>query len=352
MPRLDPLMEEGRIVEWRKKEGDRVEAGEVIVVVEGEKTTFEVEARSSGVVKAILRKEGEVARVGEPIAVIEEAGEEKPAEVKASPMARRLAQQYGIKLEEVKGTGPGGRITKEDVLRVVQERRLEKPTVEEEKARRVPFAGIRKAITERLYPGFHEALPVALMTEFNAQELMQHRERSGNPSFTAYAVKAVAIALSENPEMNVTLEGDEMVYHEETNIAVAVDTPKGLMAPVIRDAKKKNLLEITREIDEFQRKGERGDITLEDMKNHSFTVTNLGALGVEFFTPIINPPDIAILAIGAVKQKPVVRDGKIEAGIVGYLTLVFDHRVVDGAKASKLLARIKQLLENPQELEK
>jgi len=360
MPRLDPVMEEGKIVEWLKKEGEEIKKGEAIAVVEGEKTTFEVESPYSGKLLRILKGPGEVVKVGEPIAEIGEEAAPKPevkerVEVKASPVARKLAKQYGISLEEVEGTGPGGRIIKEDVLRVARERGLLAPPEEvkvEERVRRVPFAGIRRAISRRLAAGFHEALPVALMTEFDADALVEHRKRNGKPSFAAYAVKAAALALKKHPEMNVTLEGDELVYHEEVNIAVGVDTPKGLMAPIIREADRRSLKELTQIIDGFQERGRTGEITVAEQSGHSFTVTNLGALGVSYFTPIINPPDSGILALGKVEAKPVAaEDGRIVVKRVGYLTLIFDHRVVDGAPAARFLQTIKRLLEHPEQLE-
>lgn len=219
-------------------------------------------------------------------------------------------------------------------------------------SRRLPFAGVRKAITQRLSPGFHQALPVALMTEFQADRLLEHRKLKGKPSITAYGVKAVAIALKKHPEVNVTFEGEELVYHEEVNIAVGVDTPRGLRAPVIRDADKKTLAEITSLIDEFAEKGKRGEITLADQEGHSFTVTNLGMVGIQYFTPIINPPDCAILGIGTIIPKPVIVDGdKVEVRRVGHLTLVFDHRVIDGMPASRFLNEVKALLEDPAKLE-
>jgi pyruvate/2-oxoglutarate dehydrogenase complex dihydrolipoamide acyltransferase (E2) component len=194
-------------------------------------------------------------------------------------------------------------------------------------------------------------LPVALTTKFAADKLVKHREKTGG-SFTAYAVKAVALALQKHKNLNVTLEGEELVYHEEVNIAVAVDTPKGLMAPVIKSADKLSLQELTQRINDFQEKGLRGTITLEEQLGHSFTVTNLGAMGILYFTPIINPPDSAILAIGSIETEPyVTEDGNIAVRKVGHLTLVFDHRIVDGAPAAKFLASVRELLEKPEVME-
>jgi pyruvate dehydrogenase E2 component (dihydrolipoamide acetyltransferase) len=358
-PRVDPVMSEGIIAEWLKQEGDTVQVDEVIAIAEGEKTTFEVRSPYSGRIAKILCKAGEVVKVGQPICQIEGEEEKAPkvtVEVKASPLARKLAAQLGIPLHEIRGTGPDGRITKEDVLLAAQERGIAIPETEakvevEAVKRRTPFAGIRKAITQRLNAGFHEALPVALTTKFAADKLVKHREKTGG-SFTAYAVKAVALALQKHKNLNVTLEGEELVYHEEVNIAVAVDTPKGLMAPVIKSADKLSLQELTQRINDFQEKGLRGTITLEEQLGHSFTVTNLGAMGILYFTPIINPPDSAILAIGSIETEPyVTEDGNIAVRKVGHLTLVFDHRIVDGAPAAKFLASVRELLEKPEVME-
>ncbi|MEM3769755.1 MAG: dihydrolipoamide acetyltransferase family protein [Candidatus Bathyarchaeia archaeon] len=363
-PRVDPVMTEGIIAEWLKQEGDMVQVDEVIAIAEGEKTTFEVRSPYTGRITKILCKSGEVVKVGQPICQIE--GEEKvptieraekpaPVEVKASPLAKKLAAQLGMPLEEIRGTGPDGRITKEDVLLAARERGIAIPEAEAEAKpveRRVPFAGIRKAIARRLDAGFHEALPVALTTKFAADKLVKHRMEMGD-SFTAYAVKAVALALQKHKNLNVTLEDGELVYHEEVNIAVAVDTPKGLMAPVIRGADKLSIQELTQRINDFQEKGLRGEITLEEQSAHSFTVTNLGALGIQYFTPIINPPDPAILAVGAIETEPfITEDGHVEPRKFGYLTLVFDHRIVDGAPAARFLVTVKEFLENPETMEK
>jgi pyruvate/2-oxoglutarate dehydrogenase complex dihydrolipoamide acyltransferase (E2) component len=359
-PRVDPVMSEGIITEWLKKEGEKVKADEVIALAEGEKTTFEIRSPYSGKLTKILCKAGEVVKVGQAICqiggeeeklpTVEKAEKPAPAEVKASPLAKKLAAQLGIPLEEIRGTGPEGRITKEDVLLAAREGGIAIPEAEALE-RRVPFAGIRKAIAQRLKPGFHEALPVALTTKFDADKLVRHREKTGG-SFTAYAVKAVAFALQKHKNLNVTLEGEELVYHEEVNIAVAVDTPKGLMAPVIKGADKLSILELTRIINAFHEKGLRGEITLEEQTSHSFTVTNLGTMRILYFTPIINPPDTAILAVGGIETEPyIMEDGRVTARKVGYLTLVFDHRVVDGAPAAKFLASIRELLEKPESME-
>jgi len=218
--------------------------------------------------------------------------------------------------------------------------------------RRIPFAGVRKAISQRLRPGFHEALPVALMVEYSADKLLEHRRMLGNRvSFTAYGVKASASALREMPEVNVTLEGEELVYHDDVNIAVAVHTPRGLRAPVVREADKKTLIEISNLIDEYAEKGKSGEITMAHQSGHSFTVTNLGMMGVTYFTPIINPPDTAILAMGTTRPQTILTNSGWKVAYIGYLTLVFDHRAIDGVPAAKFLSIIRRFLENPEKLE-
>lgn len=219
-------------------------------------------------------------------------------------------------------------------------------------SKRIPFAGVRKAITQRLKPGFHEALPVALMLEYSADRLIEHRKTfQGKTSYTAYGVKAAALALREMPEINVTLEEGELIYHDDVNIAVAVHTSRGLRAPVVKDADRKTLIEITNIIDEYAEKGKSGEITLAQQSGHSFTVTNLGMMEITYFTPIINPPDTAILAMGAIKPRAVIENSQWRLANVGHLTLVFDHRVIDGVPAASFLLTIKKLLESPEKLE-
>ncbi|MEM2910003.1 MAG: dihydrolipoamide acetyltransferase family protein [Nitrososphaerota archaeon] len=351
MPRIDPAMESGKVVEWLKREGDRVKEGEAVAVIEGEKTTFEITSPIDGILLRVLKQEGEEAKVGEPIA---EIGEEAEVEerIKASPAARKLAAEYGIDLRVVKGTGPEGRITREDVLRAVEElgKRAEAMPEMLSSVKLTPF---RKAMIQKLSIGFHVSIPVALMVEFDAEpvvtllESMRGERGFEKVSLTALFVKAAAKALSEDRSMNAIFEEDEVKYIREVNIAVAVDTPHGLYAPVIKRADEKNVAEISAEIEVLKDKAMKGSLSLDELKGHTFTVSNLGTEGVDFFTPIINPPAIAILGVGKVSKKAVVKDEQIRVGLVCPLTLVFDHRVVDGAPAARFLKKLKQLLEEP-----
>jgi pyruvate dehydrogenase E2 component (dihydrolipoamide acetyltransferase) len=315
-------MTKGTITEWLKKEGDDVRENEVIAIVEGEKTIFEITSPYSGKLKKIFVKSGEEVEVGQPICEIETEGPHTYLEKTEEQKAVMLAADEKSMLAHIEGA-----------------------------ERKVPFAGIRKAITRKLSPGFHETLPVALMTKFIADELIRHKEKT-KASFTAYAIKASALALQKHNDINVTLIGEELIYRKEINIAVAIHTQTGLTAPVIKDADKLSLQELTKIIDEYQEKSEKNKITLEEQTSHSFTVTNLGHLGILYFTPIINPPDPAILALGSIETELHPNDnGSPAPRKVGYLTLVFDHRIIDGVPAAKFLASIKEFLEKPETME-
>ena len=354
MPRIDPVMESGRIVRWLRREGERVSRGEALVVVEGEKTTFEVESPTDGVLSRIVHGEDEEVRVGDVLAEIEveeiaiqETAQPQRREVRASPLARRLAREHGIRLEDIRGTGPGGLITREDVMRAVSQAK-----VEEKPEKTMKLAGLRKTIAERMSRSFHTSAPVALTTEFNATNLMKKyeslKQKYGDaaPSITSIIVKVCAELLRENQEFNAVLEDDVIKFRDEVNISVAVDTPAGLYAPVIRNADKLSLLEIERSLRELREKALAGQLKPEELYGHTFTITNLGGEGVLFFTPILNPPAILILGVGAITRKPIAVGGEIRLGDVGHLSLVFDHRAVDGAPAARFLAKIKQRLES------
>lgn len=356
-------MEKGTIVEWLKKEGERVSRGEAIAVIEGEKTSYEIESDIDGVLERILRSVGEEVSVGEAIAEV------TPMEAKAraaaptpetraerraaSPAARRLAEEHGIDISTIKGTGPGGAVTREDVLRVI-ETRPAAPAGEAPSgvAQTVKMTGLRKAIAERLSYSLHTSAPVTLTAEFDATKLLstygELKRRMGDeaPSITSLILKACASLLKENPEFNAEIDGDQIRIRSEVNISVAIDTPAGLYAPVIKNADKLSLEETERELRELRRKALEGRLTQDELRGHTFTVTNLGGEGVYYFTPILNPPAVCILGVGAIVKKPVVVEERVEPRSIGHLSLVFDHRAVDGAPAARFLAKIKKRLED------
>ena len=378
MPRLDPGMQSGKIVEWLKKEGDQVDKGQPVLVVEGEKTTFEIEAPDSGRLTKIIAQVGTDVEVGQPVGVIGEPGpttppqsstkethEQKPPlsatpspsrkspdRIIASPAARRLAQEYGVDITSVKGSGPGGRISREDILAArqvtatVTVTKVVQPTVQ----RKFKLEGIRKAVAERLGFGARTVVPVTLTMEADATKLVTIREKESNISFTALFVKAAAKTLENHNNVNSTIEGDEITTYSDVNVAVAIHTEQGLVAPVIRNANKRSLKEVNDEIDELSKKAKENRLTVENLTGGTFTVTNLGAYDIESFAPVINPPQCAILGLGRIAYKPYVKGREVSVRPSTLLTLVFDHRIIDGAPAAKFLQDLKRNLENPEAL--
>jgi len=358
LPRIDPGMERGKIVQWLKKEGDKVKEGEPIVKVEGEKTIFSVEAPISGILRKILAEEGEEVPVTQAIAIITAPGEEITEDmlpkdrIKISPAARRLAKEHGVDISMIEGTGPGGRIIREDVLRAIEAMKKEEMGPKVKKVVRIE--GMRKTIARRMSES-HRTIPaVTLVTEVDMTKALELREmlkeKSRRISITAMVVKAAALALEEDPILNSTVEDDRIIVYEDVNVGVAVSLLQGLVVPVIRNANKKSLLEISDEIEKLSRKAREEGLSPGDVSEGTFTVSNLGARDVEFFIPIINPPQSAILGVGTLSQRPLVIEGRLEIRPTLRLSLVFDHRVVDGTPASDFLKKIKGNLENPQVL--
>jgi pyruvate dehydrogenase E2 component (dihydrolipoamide acetyltransferase) len=377
MPRLDPGMQSGKIVEWLKKEGESVRKGEPILVVEGEKTTFEVEAPESGVLTQILVSVGTDVEVSRPVAIIGEpsVGSEAvstrqrpgmqetaphggPAEARgerviASPAARRLAHEHDIDLTKITGTGPGGRISREDVLAVTNRApgeygppKVSQPGV----LRKLRLEGIRKAVAERLGYSVRTVVPVTLTMEVDATKLVELKNRQDHIGFSAYVVRAAAMALERNQVMNSTIEGEEITTYSDINVAVAVHTEQGLVAPVIQNANKKSLKQISTEIEQLSEKAKGNRLTVEELTGGTFTITNLGPYDVESFAPVINPPQCAILGLARIAYKPYATADRVSMRPTTMLTLVFDHRIVDGVPAAKFLRDVKGNLEDAESL--
>ncbi len=359
MPKLSLTMKSGAVIKWYKKEGDKVEKGEPIVEVLTEKVTYDIEAPASGVLRKIFAKEGEEVPVNGLLAIITmpdeplpEIEEEKVKEVVkerilASPAAKRLAREYGIDLSQIVGTGPQGRIVEADVRRYIEEKMEYKPKVREV----IPLVGIRKVSAERVALSIKNAPHCTLGMEVDMSEASKLKE-SFEVSYTDIIVKAVALALKEHRMLNSTLKDGEIKVFEDINIGVAIATPQGLVVPVVKNADKKSLSEISSEIKTLTQKAREGKLEKEDFSGGTFTVTNLGMYGVEFFTPIINPPEAAILGVGKITKKPVADGEEVKIKPMMTLSLSFDHRIVDGAPAAEFLQKIKEILENPTLLQK
>ena len=378
-------MEEGLVAKWLKHEGDTVFEGEALCEVETEKTTDEIQAPASGTLLKIVHEAGKAVPVNAVIAVIGSRGEnissipelsavpspavapptERPEvarapaaeaealaeRVRISPSARRLARERGIDISRIKGTGPGGRIVAEDILKAA-ERPEAVPSAEGYKF--TPLAGHRKVIADRLSLSARTAVHVPITMEVDmtsAAKLKADREMAGAEiSYNDLIIKAVAKALEEFPRVNTMLLGDELRTMDEVNVGLAVALEDDLLVPVIKNANRLSLAEISKTTNTLIEKARSHALTTKEMSGGTFTVSNLGMYEVDLFAPVINPPETAILGIGRIVQKPVVVGGSVAVKPMTTLTLVFDHRVVDGVLAAKFLQRVKQLLEGAEKL--
>ena len=409
MPALSATMTSGTILKWLKQEGDRVEKGEPFMELETDKVATEVESLDSGVLKKILVHEGEQVPVTQIIAYLGDEADEIPSElagggrgstaaaasqaaaelkteaplgeegkedrVYASPVARKLAREKGLDLRLIQGTGPGGRISKEDVLKAIQEKEQGRPSVprtpltgaaapgaavpQAPEALQVtdviPLAGLRKIIARRMVESCRD-IPQAVthmsadMSQAQAvrESLRSRVEEKWGARFTHtdFIIKATALALKEHPLLNASLVGEEIRVYRDINVGLAVAIPAGLIVPVIFKADELSVFEIARKREDLVKKAQEGCLSLEEVNGGTFTVTNLGMYGVESFSALVNPPQAAILAIGAIEDRVVVRGGQIVVRPQMALSLSTDHRVVDGAQAAQFLARVKELLEN------
>ena len=385
MPKLGLTMTEGTIEKWLKQEGDRVEKGELLVEIITEKINFQYEAPASGILRKIFHHEGEVVPVATPIAIIAEESEvipeveaikpevlpevikpiavqkemEKPPErIFVSPIAKKIAQEKGIDLSSLKGSGPMGRIVKIDVLRAA-ERVVGKetaPIAPSPYGKTIPLKGIRRIIAKRMTESFQNIPHIYLSLEIDMtaclalrEQLMEEIEKRAKVrlTLTDILVKVGASALKDHPIINSRIEGDQICLLEEINIGVAIALQDGLIVPVIRNADRKSLAEIATTLRDLAQKAREEKLSLEDVGGGTFTLSNMGMLGIDKFNAIINPPECSILGVGRTVEKPVVQGGEIKIKPMAWLSLSSDHRIVDGATAALFLNHIKKLLENP-----
>lgn len=369
MPRLSLTMKTGSVIQWFKKEGEAVQKGEPVVEVLSEKVTYDVEALAGGVLRKILAEEGIEVPVGATLAfiaapdeklpdveaaaetpqpkLVEEAVAKKQTEtalvrerVLASPAAKRMAREHDVNLTQVQGTGPEGRIVEEDVKRFIEEKTELMPRIKEI----IPLTGIRKTTAERVASSFQTAPHSFIIMDVDMTEAVKLREKT-QASYTAILVYAVAKALRGQLMVNSTLMEGKIQVYDDINIGIAVSTEKGLVVPVMRNADKKQLVQISSELGKLAEKAREGMMSKEQLTGGTFTVTNLGMYSVNTFLPIINPPEAAILAAGCTVEKPVVADKGITVKPVMTLTLAYDHRIIDGAPASIFLRKVKEIIE-------
>ncbi|MCS6831359.1 MAG: 2-oxoglutarate dehydrogenase complex dihydrolipoyllysine-residue succinyltransferase [bacterium] len=398
VPMLAESVVEATVGRWLKREGERVSVGEPLVELETDKVNAEVPADEAGVLQQILRKEGEVVRPGDVLGMLLEAGESagvtvsapspvrEEEEARATPIARKIAEELGIDLRELRGSGAGGKVTKEDVQaaarlkqqvqEVVQEPAVETavpstPAVERvtppapaaaSSARaetRQRLSRRRLTIARRLVEAQHTA---AMLTTFNEIDMSavvalraKWKERFQQQygislGFMPFFVKAVIGALRAFPQLNAELQGDELVLKHYYDIGIAIGDPEGLVVPVLRDADKMSFAQIETAIGQFVEKARNRTLTLEELQGGTFTITNGGVFGSLLSTPILNPPQVGILGMHRIQERPVVVDGQIVIRPMMYVALSYDHRVVDGREAVLFLVRVKQLVEDPERL--
>jgi len=277
----------------------------------------------------------------------------RAAEVLATSAARKLAEQRGLKLAEIPGTGLGGRITEQDVLAFEAQAQVPAPAAPPGAARVIPFVGMRQAIAEHMVESLHSMAQLTMMMEVDVTELVKLREQikaDFEVTYTDLLVKAVARVLRGHPILNATLVGDEIHQLESIHIGVAVALPDGLIVPVVRDADKRTVQEIAQEVRRLAQGARDGTLSVDEVTGSTFTITNLGAYGVDGFTPIINAPEAAILGVGRIVERVVLHDDQIARRKMMVLSLTVDHRLVDGAPGAEFMRSLKELLENPYRL--
>jgi pyruvate dehydrogenase E2 component (dihydrolipoamide acetyltransferase) len=352
MPSFGMYTAEGNLGRWLVPAGSAVQAGDLIVEVVTEKATYEVESPGSGILHPVAI-EGENLTVEGLIGWLLAEGETPPGSepvsterIKASPIARRLAAEKGIDLATLTGTGPGGRIVEADVLAAASASPRETAWKVRE---RLPLTGARKMIAERLRRTVDTAVSLTLTREVRVDALVAARKNLA-VSWDALFVKIFAESLREHPELNAVIENGEILLLDEVHVGFAVSLPGGLVVPVVRDADSKPLSAIAQDIIELADRARSGSLRPQDVLGGTATVTNLGAFGVDAFTPVLNPPQSAILGVGRIGQRPVVEDGRIVPGWTCVLSLTFDHRVTDGAPAADLLAAVARRMNDPNRL--
>jgi pyruvate dehydrogenase E2 component (dihydrolipoamide acetyltransferase) len=344
LPDLGEGLTEGEIARWLVQEGQEVAEDDPLVEIQTDKTTVEIPSPAAGKVARIMVSEGDVVPVGTVLVVIgedgaapPEASATEPPRIRATPLVRKIAQELGVDPETVEATGPQGRVTEEDVRRAATSGGQAPGPVSE--GRREPLRGVRRLIAEHMTRAHREVPPVTWVEECDF----------GNVDLKLLVptlLKATATALKEFPELNARLEGDEMVYLERYDLGVAVQTDQGLVVPVVRDCDSRSLEDLGADVERLAEAARAGTLTPEELRGSTFTVTSAGKLAGLFQTPIVNHPEVGILSVGRVADRPVVRDGEVTVRPVGYVAVTFDHRVVDGARAAAFGLAVINALEN------
>ena len=399
VPDLPESVADATVATWHKKLGDTVKRDEVIVEIETDKVVLEVPALSDGVLAEVVQAEGKTVVSKQLLGKISTAqeGDVSSATLKAtneptpsdrqnaaienshnhnadqSPAIRRLLAEHDLQADQIQGSGVGGRLTREDIEREIAKRQAQQ--VKQEAAteqntistvaysarseKRVPMTRLRKRIAERLLEAKNSTAMLTTFNEVDMQPIMTLRKTYGEKfekqhsvrlGFMSFYIKAVVEALKRYPEVNASIDGDDVVYHNYFDISIAVSTLRGLVTPVLRDCDKLSMAEIEKQIKALAEKGRDGKLTVEDLTGGNFTITNGGVFGSLMSTPIINPPQSAILGMHAIKERPIALNGQVVIRPMMYLALSYDHRLIDGRESVGFLVAIKELLEDPTRL--
>lgn len=407
MPKLSDTMEEGTITRWLKKEGDAVEAGQVIAEAESDKATMELESFDKGILRKIVIPEGDKVKIGGLIAIIGDKDEDisellkseqekstadqnaerkretkskspwkatpppppprvsppaKPkvktasngTRLKASPLAKKMALDKGINLRNIQGSGAGGRIIRHDVLNYLQEEsQMQEEKAPLSKAVKTDLSSMREAIVRRMtlskttIPHFYLTMNIDMEKAAGFRKAVNESQSEVKISFNDIIVKAVSLALVKHKTINASFADNHIIQHNRIDIGIAVALDDGLITPVIRNCNRKSIGEISREIQSLAKRAKKRKLVPEEYSNATFTISNLGMYDIEEFSAIINPPEAAILAVGSIKNIPVVEDDEIKVGQRMKMTLSSDHRVIDGATAALFMRDLKKRIENP-----
>jgi 2-oxoglutarate dehydrogenase E2 component (dihydrolipoamide succinyltransferase) len=392
VPDLPESVADATVATWHKKPGDSVQRDEVLVEIETDKVVLEVPASEAGVLEAIVEDEGATVlskqllgriRLGDSTGIpaeVKSAQESTPAQRQTasledesndalSPAIRRLIAEHDLNPANIKGTGVGGRLTREDVEKHLAANKSAAPAASAPAAplaplahrseKRVPMTRLRKRIAERLLEAKNTTAMLTTFNEINMQPIKDLRKQYGEAfekrhgvrlGFMSFYVKAAVEALKRYPEVNASIDGSDVVYHNYFDISIAVSTPRGLVTPVLRDVDAMSMADIEKKIKELAVKGRDGKLTVEDLSGGNFTITNGGVFGSLMSTPIINPPQSAILGMHAIKDRPMAVNGKVEILPMMYLALSYDHRLIDGSESVGFLVAIKDMLEDPTRL--
>ncbi len=398
VPDLPESVADALVATWHKKEGDMVKRDDILVEIETDKVILEVPAEKDGIISEIIQAEGSTVTSKQLLGKLNTIEEGHLATASANqtqatpldrrtaaiehdshlsnetqgPAIRRLLAEHNLNADDIKGSGVGGRITRQDIEAIVgTQPKQETRTVAEithsvintsnahRDEKRVPMTRLRQRIAERLLEAKNTTAMLTTFNEVDMQPIMDLRRKYGEKfeeqhgsrlGFMSFYVKAVVEALKRYPEINASIDGTDVIYHNYFDISIAISTPRGLVTPVLRDCDKLSMSDIEKVIKDFAIKGQEGKLTVDDLTGGNFTITNGGVFGSLMSTPIINPPQSAILGMHAIKDRPVAINGEVVIRPMMYLALSYDHRLIDGKESVGFLVTIKDLLEDPTRL--